>query len=122
MADEQRTIGPVAGVSIAALSALSHILLVHLIRQMRRIILAAGVVTTTLIPALVATVWLFGCCVLPFHHAIHRLIPLCRMAVAMAHGGDHSDQQPSSTPQEKQRPAQRMATDLATNVAVLTAP
>ena len=85
---------------------------------MRRIIFAAGIVTTTLVPALVATVWLFGCCVLPFHGAIHRLIPLCRIAIAMAHGGDDSDQQPSTTPQEKQRPAQRMATEPTANIGV----
>jgi|SRR6266851_1619155 len=97
---------------------MSHILLASSRQQMRRIILAAGIVTTTLIPALVATVWLFGCCVLPFHRAIHRLVPLCRIAIAMAHNGDHSDQQPSTTAQGKQRPPQRMATELTANIAV----
>lgn len=38
---------------------------------------------------LVAAVFLFGCCVLPFHG--HRMSPLCHAASAIlgGHGGDH---------------------------------
>jgi hypothetical protein len=31
----------------------------------------------TLIPALLAIVFLFGCCALPFHRVVHRYLPLC---------------------------------------------
>src|SRR5207244_3064675 len=64
------------------------------------------------VPACVATVWLFGCCVLPFHRVMHRLLPLCRMAIAISHDRDGTGQQPSTTPREKQQPAQRLATEL----------
>jgi hypothetical protein len=75
-----------------------------------------------MVPALVATVWLFGCCVLPFHRAIHRLVPLCRIAIGMGQASDRSDQQPSTPPHEKQRAAQRLATELTTACGVPFAP
>ena len=31
----------------------------------------------TLIPAMLAIVFLFGCCALPFHRVVHRYLPLC---------------------------------------------
>ena len=31
----------------------------------------------TLIPAMLAVVFLFGCCALPFHRVVHRYLPLC---------------------------------------------
>lgn len=89
---------------------------------MRRAIIGVAIIAGTLVPAFFATVWLFGCCVLPFHHAIHRLVPICRIAIAFAHDGDRSDQQPSTAPQEKQRAAQRLATELPARVAVAFAP
>ena len=81
---------------------------------MKRAAIALGLIAGTLVPALVATVWLFGCCVLPFHHTLHRIVPLCRLAIGFAHTRQ-SDPQPSSAPQEKQRPTPRL-------VAELTAP
>jgi hypothetical protein len=89
---------------------------------MRRAAIALAIVAGTLVPAFVATAWLFGCCVLPFHHAIHRLVPLCRIAIAMAHDADRTDRQASSTPQKKQRTAQPPATELARASRALFAP
>ena len=85
--------------------------------QLRRFVIAVAIIAGSTIPALIATVWLFGCCVLPFHRVMHRLVPLCRVAIA------HHDsaQQPSPTPQDKQRPAQQFKTELtaAFGVAVV---
>ena len=33
----------------------------------------------------VATVYLFGCCVLPFHALLHGLVPMCGMATRAVH-------------------------------------
>jgi hypothetical protein len=84
---------------------------------MRRTAIALGLIAGTLVPALVATVWLFGCCVLPFHQTLHRIVPLCRMAIGFAHS-KQSDQQPSTAPQEKQRPTPRLMTELTAPFSV----
>jgi hypothetical protein len=75
---------------------------------MRRAAIALGLMIGTLVPALVASVWLFGCCVLPFHQTLHRIVPLCRIATS----SHSSDQRPSTPAQEKQRPAPRLMTEL----------
>ena len=81
---------------------------------MRRAAIALGLIASTVIPALVATAWLFGCCVLPFHRTLHRLVPLCRMATHTP----ASDQQTSTPAQEKQRPTPRLITDLTAAFSV----
>jgi len=87
---------------------------------MRRAIVGVAIIAGSLIPACVATVWLFGCCVLPFHRVLHRLVPLCRIAIA--HDSEKTDQQPSKQPESKPRPAQRLATELTAMFGVPFAP
>ena len=80
----------------------------------RRVIAAAWIVGAT-VPLLLATVFLVGCCVLPFHHVVHKLMPICEMAASLMRGDadtraahDHE-----TTPaQEKQSPAKRIATEV----------
>jgi hypothetical protein len=60
-------------------------------------------------------VFVFGCCVLPFHSYIHKAMPLCHLAMDFI-GGEHADhhdsaQQPLPA-REKQEPVKRVATDL----------
>jgi len=75
---------------------------------MKRFAIAIAILAGTTIPALIATVWLFGCCVLPLHRVMHRLVPLCRIAIA-----HHDNSQQSSTaPQEKQRSLQHFKAEL----------
>ncbi|PYQ58546.1 MAG: hypothetical protein DMF58_14995 [Acidobacteria bacterium] len=66
---------------------------------MRRSAIALAVIAGTIVPAFIATVWLFGCCVLPFHHAIHRLLPL-------------------TAPKAKQPPSIRFVTELTSAFGV----
>ena len=68
----------------------------------KRTIAAASIALALTLPALVASVWLFGCCVLPFHRAMHRVLPLCHIAAA-AHDGAASRQQPSTAPRTVER-------------------
>ncbi|HSY52197.1 MAG TPA: hypothetical protein VLC46_25575 [Thermoanaerobaculia bacterium] len=75
---------------------------------MRRAVIALGAIAAAIVPALVATVWLFGCCVLPFHNVVHRLIPLCQMA--MTGSSHHSGQTTAPTP--KQAGPQRISPEL----------
>jgi hypothetical protein len=55
-------------------------------------------------PFLLAVV-LIGCCALPLHGLMHRLLPLCQMAeqvLAAHHHGDHEHDQPAAPPPQKQ--------------------
>lgn len=88
---------------------------------MRRGLVAAACINGATIPLLAATVFLFGCCVLPFHGIIHKLVPACEMAAHLMRGGhgDHDQKaQPSSPAREKQEPIKRMATDLSSGVRI----
>ena len=78
--------------------------------QMRRRFIAAAWIAGATIP-LLATVFLVGCCVLPFHHVVHRLMPVCAMAMNVVNGNhaDHSAQTPAPA-REKQEPVKRIAT------------
>src|SRR5438034_6026949 len=58
---------------------------------MKRTFVAAAWIAGSTIPLLVATVFIFGCCVLPFHGVIHRLMPLCQTAAAIMTGQHHHD-------------------------------
>ena len=88
---------------------------------MKRAAIVLGLMIATPVPALVATVWLFGCCVLPFHQTLHRIVPLCRLAIGLAHS-ERSDQQPSTAPQGKQRPARRLMTEVTGTFSVSLVP
>jgi hypothetical protein len=82
---------------------------------MRRTAIAAAWVVGATAPALVAVVFVFGCCVLPFHGYIHRVMPLCHLAVDFIGGphGDHHDGARQTLPaREKQEPVKRVATSL----------
>jgi len=80
---------------------------------MRRIAIAAAWLIGATVPLLMAAVFLFGCCVLPFHRVVHRLMPLCNMAADVLrgqHAADHPQQAPA---REKQEPLKRVALELA---------
>ena len=47
---------------------------------MRRRFVAAAWIAGATVPLLMATVFIVGCCVLPFHDVMHRLMPVCAMA------------------------------------------
>ena len=70
----------------------------------RKVIIAAWIAGATL-PLFVATVYSVGCCALPFHGVMHKLMPLCELAMNAVRGGDHSDE---ATPPAKQEPVKRI--------------
>jgi hypothetical protein len=61
-------------------------------------------------------VFLVGCCVLPFHHIAHKLMPICEMAANVIRGdageGHQHDAVPPSPAREKQEPVRRIATEV----------
>ena len=91
---------------------------------MKKGLITVAVLAVTTIPAVLAAAYLFGCCVLPFHQVLHKLMPLCEMAVSA-----FADEEPSSTPAQKDEPRTKITTDLprvfrapALNAAPFTAP
>jgi hypothetical protein len=66
------------------------------------------------IPLLMAVVFVFGCCVLPFHNVIHKALPLCDLAFGFMRGEHRSqrDQQTPAPAREKQEPVKRIATEV----------
>ncbi|HEX6099831.1 MAG TPA: hypothetical protein VF432_26195 [Thermoanaerobaculia bacterium] len=83
---------------------------------MKRRTIAAVWITGSTVPLVLATVFVFGCCVLPFHQVAHKLMPICEMAASMMRG-DHAAQEHEheATPppaREKQEPVKRIATEV----------
>jgi hypothetical protein len=80
---------------------------------MRRRLIAAAWIAGATIPLLVTTVFVMGCCVLPFHGVMHKLMPLCQLAGSIM-GGPAAEATPDAQPpaREKQEPVKRMATTL----------
>ena len=71
----------------------------------RRRIVVLTWLAATAVPVALAVV-LIGCCALPFHGLVHRLLPLCDMAevalTAHHHGDHHEHEQPAAPPAQKQ--------------------
>jgi hypothetical protein len=80
----------------------------------RRIIAVAWIAGAT-VPLLAGTLYLIGCCVLPFHAAMHELMPVCEMAAS-------HEEAPASTPApEKDAAAKRLVTALPNTLRVARA-
>ncbi len=74
---------------------------------MRKLIAAAWIVGTAA-SALALFLFLFGCCVLPFHRVLHRAFPICSHVagiLASGHRGDPRDATPAAPAQSKAAPA-----------------
>ncbi|HUP62581.1 MAG TPA: hypothetical protein VNA69_19415 [Thermoanaerobaculia bacterium] len=78
---------------------------------MKRTAVAAAWILGSTLPLLAATVFLFGCCVLPFHQVMHRLMPICELAMNVMRGDDGADR--DATPaRQKEEPVKRIATSM----------
>ncbi|MEA2163529.1 MAG: hypothetical protein QOK37_1656 [Thermoanaerobaculia bacterium] len=79
---------------------------------MKRTLIIAAWITGSIVPLLASVVFVFGCCVLPFHRYVHRVMPLCRLAVDFIAPHGHDDARKSLPAREKQEPVRRIATSL----------
>ena len=83
---------------------------------MRRKAIAAAWIAGTTVPLVLASLFLVGCCALPFHGVIHKLMPICEMAASVIRGDraahDQHEATPPSPAREKQEPVQRIATEV----------
>jgi hypothetical protein len=75
----------------------------------KRVAIAAIWIASATIPLLLASVFLIGCCVLPFHGIVHKVLPMCHIAVAML-GGGH-EREASVPAQQKEPPPKRIVSE-----------
>ena len=86
---------------------------------MKRRLFAAVWVAGATVPLLMAVVLLAGCCALPFHHLVHKVMPLCAMAVDVMRGGDSADR--DATPARETEPVKRIVTQLPSAIRLASA-
>ncbi len=79
--------------------------------MMKRTAIAAAWIAGTTVPVVAALVFVFGCCVLPFHAYLHKAMPLCHVAMDFI-SDQHEGAQPPMPARQKQEPIKRVATDL----------
>jgi hypothetical protein len=81
---------------------------------MKRTAVAAAWILGSTLPLLAATVFLVGCCVLPFHGLVHKMMPLCQSAAEVMGGGhhdaDHHDH-PATPAKQKEEPVKRVVSE-----------
>jgi hypothetical protein len=79
----------------------------------KRALIAVAWLVGTTVPLLVATVLVMGCCVLPFHNVIHKVFPICHIAMGLMRGDQADDTHNDTTPaREKEQPVRRLITEL----------
>lgn len=82
---------------------------------MKRRAIAAVWITGATVPLLLATVFLVGCCVLPFHQVAHKLMPVCDLAADLMRGvysSAHDAHDATPPAREKQEAGKRLATEV----------
>jgi hypothetical protein len=79
---------------------------------MRRTAIAAAWIFAATVPLLGGAIFVFGCCVLPFHAYIHKAMPFCHVAIGTMTGEQHGSPQQQLPAPRKQEPAPRMTTEL----------
>jgi len=83
-------------------------------KLMKRKAIAAAWIAGATVPLLLATVFVVGCCVLPFHSVMHKLMPICEMAASVMRGDsaaeDHQHDAVPPPSRGKQEPVKRIAT------------
>lgn len=79
---------------------------------MRRRLIASIWIAGATVPLLAGTILIVGCCALPFHQVIHRVMPLCEAAMRVMSGDtdDGQGERPSAPAREKQEPVPRIVT------------
>jgi hypothetical protein len=71
------------------------------VTPMKRVAIAAAWLIGSIVPLTLAALYFFGCCVLPFHQTLHKLLPLCSIASVMMRSDDGDTTRPSTPAREK---------------------
>lgn len=91
---------------------------------MKRRLIAAVWIAAATVPVLLTTVFLVGCCVLPFHAVMHKLMPICQMAASVMRGDvDPGPENPAvpAESQDRRDAVKRIVTTVPGSVRVLAA-
>lgn len=85
----------------------------------KRLTLTAAALLGASLSAAALSVFLFGCCVLPFHRYVHRIMPLCGGIVrALGHNTDQDATPPATRPARRPAVAKALAPDAPASVDV----
>jgi hypothetical protein len=90
----------------------------------RRTLIATAWVFGATIPLVAATIFVFGCCVPPFHGVLDRTLPLCHLAADFMSGEHHDGDRAAQTPtpaREKQEAGKRLVTAVSESLRILLA-
>jgi hypothetical protein len=79
---------------------------------LKRRLFAAAWITGATVPLLLGTVFVIGCCALPFHNVLHKLMPLCEMAASVMRGDFAAHDRDATPAPEKKEPVKRMVTEV----------
>jgi hypothetical protein len=77
---------------------------------MRRRFIAAAWIAGAVIPLAAGTLFVVGCCVLPFHRVVHAAMPACHLAVKAMAGENDA---PATPAPQKQEPVKRFVSQLS---------
>jgi hypothetical protein len=69
---------------------------------LKRIWIAGLLCAAATIPVAAMSAFLFGCCALPFHHVLHRYLPICGAIVRHMTPDSHHDSMPGKIAPKKQ--------------------
>ena len=85
----------------------------------KRLTLTAAALLGASLSAAALSVCLFGCCVLPFHRYVHRIMPLCGGIVrALGHNADPDATPPATRPTHRPASAKALAPDAPPSVDI----
>jgi hypothetical protein len=79
---------------------------------MKRKVIAAVWILGATVPLLAATVYLVGCCVLPFHQAMHEVVPLCHIAMSATGAPDAGERDALPPARDKEEAGKRVDTNV----------
>ena len=78
--------------------------------MVKRIWIAGLICASAIIPIVVMSAFLFGCCALPFHRVVHRYLPICGSIVRFMTPDSHHDSVPGKVVTKKRSPISIVAT------------
>lgn len=72
----------------------------------------------SVVPLTLAGLFVFGCCVLPFHRTLHKVAPLCHITASLTPAAQHQDSTPAREKTE-QTVNKSVPTDLTARAEVV---
>jgi hypothetical protein len=79
---------------------------------MKRVAIAGAWLIGSVVPLTLAALYFFGCCVLPYHQTLHKLLPLCSIASVMMRTDDGESRQSTPAREKSEKTAKKSVPSL----------